>query len=296
MNNSLLHISIHYSSVKWHILLKNVDTFLSNSELNLKGYLLYFDKQKGDAIKFIFSLKEDDRNQFEVLFRSSICSFLEVYPSVRIKKDFVPGEYLWKIKLNNTIEFEYFNFGNSFIDYNNQCFIESSFSRFGQYISAFILKTPINNKNVLDVFSFLLLLTIKAQPVKVNSSIFSGFLETVEEQSEFRQQREQLQKIYDHAEEDLQMNCDNIDQFICKEEFALNLEQHEIAIIQFVKYIFYKQIEVEAIAVFTSLGKIIIQHLGIDYQKQLYVLKIFHLFYEKKEGQKILKPSFSMVV
>lgn len=277
LKTSLSYISVYYASSSWGKLLDETDRILQSIYPEMKWFFLFLDKQGGDAIKMIFGLNDEDKKAFELSFFQLTDVFLKKHPSRRLKKNHIPGTYLWELSPNNSIKTGYFKSGKDFLDYENQSFLDRGLVHFACRVSQFIIKAAVCSKNIIDTYTFTLFLLLNGRPILHSPAIFADLLEEVIVRSEFHEQSETLREIYTYAATDVIVNHPNFHYFIFDPGNSEYLQDHEKKIMLAMNSCYEK--ESNAVSAFRLMIKIITDHFGIDYPKQLYVLKLFHFFF-----------------
>ncbi|WCT14481.1 hypothetical protein [Mucilaginibacter jinjuensis] len=276
MNTSLIYVSVYYSSSKWRLILDRLSIFF-NAAQEPFNLLLFLDNQKGDAIRLIICVDEHASSNFKYALRADLETYIQNNPSRR-KRNILPGEYLWQAHPNNSWDFNYFNCRFSFVNYSLKEFELNAHCKLALAVSRFLLHT-ISKDNILSKFCSLILLIIKTGKVEVTASLFLEIIGFIEQKSEFKQARDQLNLIYAHAADDLTANKKQLADFINNDLSGLSLNLDEKDIMEKAGHIFLQYSSLGNTTAFSIALNTIINLLGIDYRKQLYVIRIFYLFY-----------------
>lgn len=278
MKKDLLYISIYYSGNKWEYLLNELNKILRSPSVPKNKFVIFFTRKYGDCVKILFCLNLELRSVLEDQLSTTITSFFSENPSRRRRMNYAPGQYLWKLRKNNSINFEYFANGVRMIDSSQNSFIESFNVELSIIISQFIVENCLNDNDILSAYTSITLIVVKANRQNISVKVLNQILNEIEQVSEYKNLTEELSAIYIHAQNDFLYNSEQI-KFYLKEKGLGSLMEKEI---QEISQKIFSSNDSDFVGFYKILACLAL-HLDVKPRDQLYILKLLQLFLKNEQ-------------
>jgi hypothetical protein len=272
MDQNILTLSIYYTSTNWITLVEEINKTLT--ELEADRTFIFFNKEKGDAIRLLIFLSTKNIGSFEKTFIEKINFYLRNHPSEKSNTNLEPGEALWMNYPNNSVTVGNFAIGK-YIAVNR--INKDMLFAFSSMLSHWLIDYPLNGEDMIDAFlKILVLINRISQPEHLIGQL-DQLLNKISDKSDLAGRDNVIAQICKHAEDDLGENLEDIHELFSNPDMGHGMGLGFKKLSEHLRRFFIAW--PAGNDAWPELIEKAILHLGLDFRIQLYVVFIISKYH-----------------